>query len=115
MSTFDALVISATEALFNTITPTMVTYKNKNDVTRTIEAILFYIAKEPKNKQMRARHPLVNIIVRNNSTTGISSGEIDEAGDKVELPIRRNHTSKKYFSIKSILEQNDGFLKLEMR
>ena len=59
--------------------------------------------------------PLLTISVANDSTTGISSSEVDTGGDKVELALRLGDTVQQR-RITEILEDQDvGMMRLEIR
>lgn len=81
---------------------------------REIRAI---IDREPPTDLDGAPHgqaPRCTITVANNSTTGISSSEIDTGGDKVELAMRMGETVQQR-RITKIASQDAGMMTLEVR
>ncbi len=88
-------------------------YLKEGQPSRNIEVIVFYI-NEDVEKQTRSRTPTVEIMVRNNTTTGIGSEEIDTGSDKITIPPRLGMTTKKMRIVK-IIGMNAGFMKLEVK
>lgn len=91
-----------------------VTYKKSGESDRSIEALVFYESEDPKDKRIKARFPIPYIIVKNDTTDGIGSSEIDTGSDKISMPIRQGHATSKDFSIRKIITQNCGFLRLRL-
>lgn len=78
--------------------------------------ILAVVTREQPEKLGGAPHgrtPKVTISVANDSTTGISSSEINTGADKVELALRIGQTVQQR-RIANILSQDHGFLELEI-
>lgn len=114
--TFNEIIQDNLDIVFDVFSPITATYKPYGKVEREIEALVFYINENPNDGTGKPKYPVVNIIVRNNTLTGISSAEVDiGAEDKVELPVRQGDSDKKDFNIAKILTQNSAFLKLECR
>lgn len=86
-------------------------YRREGQTDRNIEVLVFY-KNEDVEKRTRSKSPTVEIIVRNDATTGISSDEID-ALDKISIPPRRGMVTK--WMRMEIINQNAGFLRLECK
>lgn len=81
---------------------------------RTIKAIVS--RQEHKNIEgMRSTNaPVFEVMLRNDSSYGVSSSEINTGGDKIELAARYGETVKQR-RVTKILIQDVGMLKLEVR
>jgi len=88
-------------------------YRKTGQDDRNIDVLIFY-KNEGLDGQIHSRTPNINVIVRNDSTTGISSEEIDTGGDKLYIPGRRGRATR-WMRIAKILNQNPGFMRLELK
>jgi hypothetical protein len=92
--------------------PTTIVYLPRGGGSREIEAIVDW--EEEADVAGTALSPLIEILVKNNATDGISSNEIDRGGDKVRIPTRIGGSTQDR-AIKRILNQDCGMLELEVR
>jgi len=103
-----------TDALFTTLSPVDIVYQSCNESgDRDIEGLIFYKEAE-LNDRVKGKVPILEVLVKNNITDGISVDEIDTGGDKVQIPVRQG-SSKKWARIMRIISQNAAFLKLECK
>jgi len=91
-----------------------VTYYPRAGGSRSITAIVNRERPETVDGAPHGSAPLLIIEVANDSTTGISSDEIDLGGDKVKLAVRIGKTTQQRV-IRKILSQDEGMMKLELR
>lgn len=81
---------------------------------RTINAVVIRRGIEVLAEDGVTVAPVWEVHVANDSTTGISSDELDLGGDKIQLPPRDNETAEAR-SITQLLTQDAGMLVLELR
>lgn len=99
-----------------------VTYTSRNGVTRSIMAVVDRRPPTPISEQSSTLAALSVVAVRNTATSiddddlgGISAEELDLSGnDTITIALRVGGTAEAR-PIKSILEQDAGFLHLEVR
>ncbi len=89
-----------------------IVYTPRGGVNRSIEAIVDYPGPEEIRRGTGGARPHVEILVRNNSTTGIGSREVDRGGDKVALPVRYGRAAIT-LRIVGIISQDEAMLTLD--
>ena len=82
-----------------------VTYRPAGGDSREISAVV--TRAEPG--RLLGSLPVINALVMNSSTDGISSEEIDTGGDKIELP-KRVGESAKIMRITEVVSQDAGLM-----
>lgn len=113
MMTFNEMTIDAVEVLFDTFSPVDVVYKPGEGSERTIEALMLY-GTEDVISRVHGRVPIQIIVVRNNSTNGITADELSTGTDYIEMPIRQGSSDVKDYSME-IVNQNSAFLRLKVK
>jgi len=92
----------------------MVTYRPAGGIARSIKAVI--IQKQPAQlgSMPKASSTFTTALVLNDSTTGISSAEIDRGGDKIDVETRigKAATTRR---VKDIIFHNASVMKLEIR
>lgn len=63
-------------------------YQPRSGAARSIEAIVEYPGPAAINGLSGGSRPVIDIYVKNDSTIGIGSDEIDTGGDKIQVPPR---------------------------
>jgi hypothetical protein len=91
-----------------------VTYTPRSGSPRTVQAQVDYEGHEDFAPFVTAPRPEVLVTVANNTTTGISSAEIDRGGDKLSVPPRYGRGSVTV-RIVEIAHQDDSSLLLRCR
>ncbi len=91
---------------------TTITYLPRGGGSREIQAIVDW--EEEQGVAGNVLSPTIEILVKNNATTGISSNEIDRGGDRVTIPMKIGGSTQNR-AIKRILGQDCGMLELEVR
>lgn len=81
---------------------------------RTIRAVVFREQIGTFNEDVVTSLPVFMVHVANDSTSGISSDEIDTGGDQIEMP-GRDGKSPRLYSIMRIETQDAGMMVLECR
>ncbi len=112
VNTFDQELIATTPEFLSAFGET-VTYWPSGGVSRQITAIVK--RQEPQGLE-GAPHGVshkAEIQVANNSTTGISSDEVNTKKDEVELAVRIGETAQKRL-IGDILSHDAGMMRLEI-
>ena len=89
------------------------TYRPRAGGTRSITGIIERDPPETLPQSPRGIAESMTIHVVNSATTGISSGEIDTGGDKIDVPVRFGETAKTRTIIG--FEHDAGMLRLEVR
>lgn len=112
--TFQTELTATAEEFLDTLGAETIVYLPAGGGERAIGAI---VNRDPPAELGEAPHghsPLAVIVVRNDSTEGISSAELDTAGDKVRYAVRLGKTPKDR-RITGIISQDAGMLRLEVR
>ena len=91
-----------------------IVYKPRGGGSRSIEAVVTRAGAEGLGGAPAGNAPLSNILVKNDSTEGISSSEIDTGGDKVTIAHRIGDTAQDR-RITNIIGQDCGMMTLEVR
>jgi len=91
-----------------------VTYTKRGGGSRTVKAVVTYPGPDSMTAPSSLVAPTVNVLVCNNSTTGISSTEVDRGGDTITVPLRIGKGAK-VTRIIAIESQNEGFVELLCR
>ena len=86
-----------------------ITYSPYNRTARSISAIVDYPGPGSIGQLDGGSRPHVEILVANDSSTGIASTEVDTGGDKVTVPMRIGITSR-VLRIVEIMGQDDALL-----
>lgn len=110
---FDQVLID-TAADYLAVFGETVTYWPAGGGSRSITAVVNHERPEGLDGAPHGSAPLLAIEVANDSTSGISSNEVDTGGDKVELAVRIGETAQKRL-IKKIISQDAGMMRLELR
>lgn len=110
---FDDLLVDTTDEFLETFGED-IKYLPAGGGQREIVAIVDRGQPAPLDGAPHGHSPLLTISVANDSTTGISSSEIDTGGDKVELAVRIGETVQQR-RITKVLSQDAGMMKLEIR
>ena len=71
-----------------------VTYIPSSGSRRRIQVVVTRTEPEPLPGVAGGALPLIDVLVENDSTTGIASDEIDTGGDKIEMSKRINNIPK---------------------
>lgn len=110
---FDQALIDTAED-FQTVFGDTVTYKPRGGGTRSISAVITRERPEGLDGAPHGHAPVVTIEVINDSTTGISSDEVDTGGDNVNLAVRLGDTPQDR-PIVNIISTDAGMMRLELR
>ena len=78
----------AMDATFDGLSYDTITYYPRNGGSRSVNATLEFLGAEDTGTLMDSKRPVVDVFVKNNSSGGISSAEVDTGGDKIEVPLR---------------------------
>jgi hypothetical protein len=113
VNAFDSQIIDDANIFLDAFAET-ISYLPFNRGSRTIKAIVDREGARGLDGMQYGNAPLTSITVANNSTTGISSAEIDPGKDKVSLAIRTGETVQQRI-ITKILSQDPGMMTLEIR
>jgi len=70
-----------------------ITYVPGSGASRQIEAQIAYLGPQPMDGLSGGSRPQFDLLVKNNSASGISSREIDTALDKAQIPPRIGKTA----------------------
>lgn len=110
---FDQTLIDTTADLLAVFGET-VTYWPASGGSRSISAVVDRERPADMDGAPHGSAPLLTIEVANDSTSGISSNEIDTGGDKLELAVRIGKSAQKRL-VKKIISQDAGMMRLELR
>lgn len=86
--TFDATLRSAAPAFFQLPDAEIVTYFPRSGASRRIEAVVTRSQAEPAPDDQGVVAPVFEVLVRNDSSAGIASDELDTGGDRIELAVK---------------------------
>ncbi len=89
-----------------------IVYTPRGGADRSIEAVVDYPGPEEIRRGTGGARPHVEILVRNNSTTGVGSREVDRGGDKVTLPVRYGRSAIT-LRIVGLISQDEAMLTLD--
>ena len=89
-----------------------ITYRPRGGGSRSIEAIIEYPGPAAISGLSGGSRPIMDIYVKNDSTTGIASAEVDTGGDKLDVPIRFGLTVKR-MRITRIFAQDKAILHIQ--
>jgi len=89
-------------------------YGDEVRAVRVINAVVFREQIAVLNEDVETVAPVYQVHVANDSTTGISSDELDTGGDQILLPPRDGKTAE-LKTITQLLTQDHGMLVLECR
>lgn len=73
---------------FGTLDAKTIIYYPRGGGSRSIEAIIEYPGPAAIDGLLGGSRPVIDIYVKNDSISGISSAEVDTGGDKVDVPMR---------------------------
>ena len=90
-----------------------IVYYPRSGGSRTIEAIVEYLGPQQVAGLAGGSRPQMDVYVRNNSATGISSAQVDTGGDKLDVPLRYGKSAKKV-RINEVIAQDKAMLKLRV-
>jgi len=107
-------ILADTAADFLTEFGEQIEYLPAGGGSRSIKAIVDREPPAELDGMPGAHATRTTITVANNSTTGISSSEINLGGDKVEVSVRINETARQK-RITGIISQDNGMMTLEVR
>ena len=85
--------MAAADSVLSGMSAAMITYIPDSGPNRQIEAQISYLGPQPMDGLMGGSRPQFNLLVKNNSTTGISAKEIDCGKDKASIPPRIGRAS----------------------
>ena len=90
-----------------------VTYFPASGAARRIWAVVFRPGAEPMDGLAGGQYEVNEVLVKNNSTDGIASDQVDTGGDKLEVATR---SGKKPVTVRiiEILSQDAGMMKLKV-
>ncbi len=88
-----------------------ITYSPRNRTARSISAIVDYPGPGPIGPLDGGSRPHVELLVANDSTTGIASTEVDTGGDHVTVPMRVGTTAR-VLRIVEVMGQDDALVRL---
>ncbi len=113
MSLKDSLVSDMTGVFLNTDDfAEEVIYTNVDGEQRTIKAMVF---RDPVQNDLNVPQPKLRIIVANDSTSGISSDELDTGGDTITVAYRKGEDAQEFGISRSPTGgEDEGGLKLEL-
>jgi len=97
------------DSTFDGLSYDTITYYPRNGGSREIRATLEFLG--PDTIGTFSRRPVIDIYIKNNSSSGISSAEVDTGGDKIELPLRYGLAVRKVRIVK-IMGQEKALLHL---
>ena len=86
--TFDATLQAAAPAFFQLPGAEVVTYFPRSGNSRQIKAVVTRTEAEPAPAADGLVAPVFEVLVRNDSTAGIASDELDTGGDKIEMAVK---------------------------
>ena len=89
-----------------------ITYRPRSGASRSIESIIEYPGPGGIDGLSGGSRPLLDIYIKNDSTSGISSAEVDTGGDKVEVPLRIGLTAARV-RITKIVTQDKAILHIQ--
>jgi len=113
-STFEDAFVAEAANTIEMMGYELITYLPAGGGSREIKAIIDYEGIDGLGGAPHGKSYTIEISVVNNSTTGISSSELDTGGDKVTIPKRIGETAANR-RITKIIEQDEGILTLEVR
>ncbi|MGD2093298.1 MAG: hypothetical protein PVH61_44470 [Candidatus Aminicenantes bacterium] len=99
------------DATFDGLSYDTINYYPRSGGSRSIRATLEFLGPDSIGTLIGSRRPVIDIFVKNNSSSGISSAEVDTGGDKVELPLRYGLSVRKVRIVK-IMGQEKALLHL---
>ena len=102
-------MIESSVAMFESMSPIIAIYTPRSGSSRSIEVLIHYIGPELLAGVRGGSRPHLEILIKNDATTGISSHEIDTGGDKLTLPLRIGRISR-IVRIVEILNQDRAHL-----
>lgn len=87
---FDQTLRGAADAVFLLPGVETVTYFPRSGASRQIRAVVDRSGPEQIPGVAGGSQPRIEVLVKNNSTSGIGSDELDTGGDKIELAVRES-------------------------
>ena len=110
---------AADRALQLAVGPTMdgldaksITYRPRTGASRSIKAIIDYPGPDVIGGLAGGSRPIMDIYIKNDSTTGISSAEVDTGGDKLDVPLRFGLTAARV-RVTKIVAQDKAILHIQ--
>lgn len=107
----DAALQMATDSIFEFLGAQWISYLPSGGDERRIKAILHFPGAEPMGPLAGGSRPHVELLVKNDSTIGIASAEVDTGGDKITAPLRRDQAARTLRIVK-IIGQDKAMLRL---
>ena len=89
----DRALIMSMDSTFCGLDYETVTYYPRSGGSRSISAVLEFPGAELIGDLTGGRRPVVDVYVKNNSSSGISSAEVNTGGDKIKVPQRYGLTA----------------------
>jgi hypothetical protein len=86
---FDQTIAAAADSFFLLPGAETVTYYPRSGAGRQIKAVVSRIGDEQMAGVAGGSRPRAEVLVKNNSASGISSAELDTGGDKLEVAARQ--------------------------
>ncbi len=99
------------KVVLETMSAATITYLPAGSSSRTIEAVVEYLGPQPMAGIRGGSRPQFELLVRNDSTYGISAKELDTYRDKVQVPFRYGR-SVRTVRITQIIMQDKSMLRL---
>jgi len=91
-----------------------ITYRPRGGGSRSIEAIVEYPGPAAIGDLSGGGRPVMDIYVKNDSTAGISSAEVDTGGDKLDVPLRFGLTAARV-RVTRIVAQDKAILHIQVQ
>jgi hypothetical protein len=113
-TTFEQTLTRSADSFFLLPGREWVTYVPRSGPSRRVEAVIVRTAVEPIPGVVGATRPVVDLLVRNRSDTGISSDEVDTGGDRIRIAPNVNEKPI-VMHVTLITEQSAGILTLRVQ
>lgn len=103
--------MAAADDILGVLSQVTIVYLPKAGGSRTIQGLIEYLGPSLMAGVAGGSRPRMELLVRNDTTYGISSREIDTGGDKVQIPLRRGR-SVRTVRIVELLAQDRAMLRV---
>lgn len=103
--------MAASPGVQSSLSAGTVVYLPRAGGSRSIEAMVEYIGPQSLDGVRGGSRPHFELTVRNDAAAGISGGELDTGGDKIQIPLRRGR-SVRTIRLVELLAQDRAMLRL---
>lgn len=111
---FDETLTASSDAFFQLPGAEYVTYVPASGSARRIRAVIYRPGPEQLAGRSGGSRPAVEVLVRNSSTAGIASTEIDTGGDKINVAANVNEKPET-MRIVEVLNHDAGCVLLKVQ